>query len=413
MSFFETRTQEVDKVMDSDILSAFLGNDYMTRERALEIPTVAASVRLIGDTVSSLPIKLYRKLPNGDTEEVTDDIRTKLLNQDTGDTLSSNQMISAIVEDYYLGKGGLVYINKVRGKIKSLHYIKDCDWSYQKNFDPIFKTYTINIQGSQYQPYEFMKVLRNTKDGVVGKSIIEENPLAFSVAYNTLMFENNLVKKGGNKAGFLKVDSVLKEENLDRLKSSWNNLYSNSNTDNVVILNKGLSFETIAASSTELQLNENKESNSKEIAMLFGIPISILKGGSTSTEEDTHNFINHCIMPVINDLESALDRDLLLEKEKDTMYFAVDTTVLLRGNIKERYEAYKIAIDSGFMQIDEVRKKEDMDKLGMDFVKLGLDAVLYNTKDHSIFVPNTGQYIKMGENYTPNKESKVGETEND
>lgn len=408
--FVEKREDNVMEDTGSDILTALLNRDTMTREKALEIPTVAASIRLIADTVSSLPIKLYRKLPDGSTEEVTDDIRVKLLNQDTGDTLSPNQMRSAIIEDYFLGKGGLVYINKVRGKVKSLHYVRDVEWSYQKNYDPIFKTYTINIQGKQYQPYEFIKVLRNTKDGVTGKSVIEENSLAFNVAYNTLVFENKLIQKGGAKGGFLKSETNLAKDKIDALKEAWGNLYSNTSTDKVVVLNKGLEFQPIDATSTELQLNENKETNSRELSMLFGVPISLLKGGGgTAAVEDIKNFVSYCIVPIVNDLESALDRDLLLEKEKATMYFAVDTTALTRGDIKDRYEAYKTGLEAGFLQIDEVRKAEDLNALNMDWIKLGLEAVLYNAADNTIFVPNTGQYIKMGENIIPQEQSEGGE----
>ena len=87
-------------------------------------------------------------------------------------------------------------------------------------------------------------------------------------------------------------------------------------------------------------------------------------------------------------LEKALDRDLLLEKEKDSYFFKADTSELTKGDIKTRYEAYAVASNAGFMQIDEIRYKENQPALGLDFVKLGLQDVLYFPKTGEIYVPN-------------------------
>ena len=72
---------------------------------------------------------------------------------------------------------------------------------------------------------------------------------------------------------------------------------------------------------------------------------------------------------------------------------------MLKGDIKERFEAYKTAIDANFMQIDEVRFMEDMPALGLDWIKLGLDSVLYDVKTGKIYTPNTNQTsdLKGGE----------------
>lgn len=79
----------------------------------------------------------------------------------------------------------------------------------------------------------------------------------------------------------------------------------------------------------------------------------------------------------------------MLEKEKGEYYWAFDTRELMRGNMKDRYEAYKIALDKNFMQIDEIRKKEDLPPIGFDWITLGLDSVLYNPKTGEMYTPNT------------------------
>ena len=103
-------------------------------------------------------------------------------------------------------------------------------------------------------------------------------------------------------------------------------------------------------------------------------------------------------MPILKTIECALNRDLLLEKEKKSLYFAFDTKEIVKGDIKTRFEAYKIALDSNLMQLDEVRYLEDLEPLGLNFIKLGLQDVLFNPETKQIYNPKTNQLtnIKTG-----------------
>ncbi|MBQ2925049.1 MAG: phage portal protein, partial [Anaerotignum sp.] len=91
----------------------------------------------------------------------------------------------------------------------------------------------------------------------------------------------------------------------------------------------------------------------------------------------------------VNTIETALDNDLLQSWEKGPMFFAYDMKELTRGNMKDRFDAYAVAIEKNFMQIDEVREKEDMEPLGFNMITLGLDTVLLDPKTNKIYTPNT------------------------
>lgn len=389
--------QETGNVVESDVLlNALLGRQTITKEKALEIPTIQACINLIAGTISSLPINLYRKDKDGKVEEVRDR-RTFLLNNDTGDTLTATQFWRAILEDYYLGNGGYAYINWSGFDVRSIHYVDGVNISIQKNTDPIFKDYDILVQGKRYKPYQFFKILRKTRDGMQSRSITEDNPLIIGVVHSELVYEENLVRKGGNKRGFLKSPKKLTQAAIDALKSAFRRLYGNSD-ENVVVLNEGIEFQEASNTSVEMQLNENKKDNAIEICKLFGVPPAMVCGSGTTSgslnEKDVDNFIRTCAM-VMNDIECSLDRDLLLESEKGLFYWAFDTKELTRGNIKERYEAYKIGLEKNFLQIDEVREKEDLEPIGFKWITLGLDQVLFNPKTGQIYTPNTNALQSM------------------
>lgn len=381
--------------VDDVLLSALLGRTTLDKDVAMNIPSLNGCVEYIANSISMLPIKLYRE-KNGTVEEVKNDKRVFLLNDDTRDTLDSAQFWKAIIFDYFMGKGGYAYINRDGNEFQSIHYVDESYVSIHKGTDPIFKDYNIMVNGNTYQPYEFIKLLRKTKDGSSGKSILEDTPLILSVGYNTLKFEENLVTKGGAKKGFLMTDKKLSQEIMDKLKEAWRKLFTNSE-EKVVVLNDGLKFQEASESSVEMQLNENKQTNSSEICKILNVPESIIKG--TASETDFKNGFKLGVMPVIRIIEAALNRDFLLEREKigeEVYYWSIDTKEMLKGDIKSRYDAYKTGLDANFLQIDEVRYMEDLPEFGLDWIKLGLKDVLYNPKNGEIYTPNTGDKQNMG-----------------
>lgn len=374
--------REVDA--SDSLLRALISGTDVDKTILLQIPAVRGCLEKIAGTVCRLPIKLYRKV-DGKVEEITEDARLRLLNKETGDTLNADEFWRAMLEDYYLGRGAYAYIRKNGiGEYEGLHYVEEEKVSVLKNYDPILKSYSIMVMGKTYHPFEFLKLHRRTKDGAEGIPLWQDNPLIFSVAYNSFVFEEKLVKKGGNKRGFIEAEDRLDKGAIESIKRAWNNLYSN-NTDNVVVLNKGAKFKESSNTSVEMQLNENKASNAKDICGMFGFSSRILYG--EATEEDRKEYIN-AVMSLLNVIETALDKDLLTEREKESFYFAFDTKELTRGSLKERYEAYALGLTNNFLQIDEVRAKEDMEPLGFKWVRIGLNDVLLDVEKGIIYTPN-------------------------
>lgn len=382
---------------EDPLLQAMLGGGGISKEKALQVPTVAGGVDLIAGIVAGTPIKLYRDGP-GKAEEVKNDPRLRLLNDETGDTLNANEFWRAMVRDYYLGKGGYAYIRKEKGEFAGLHYVDEAQVAVLKNDDPIFKDFKLQVGGRAYEAYDFLKILRDTKDGAQGTPITKESGKLIEVAYESLCYELYLVKKGGNKKGFLKSAKRLDADSLKNLKDGFAKMYSNS-SDNVVVLNEGLDFQESSNTSVEMQLNENKRTNADEFSKIFHIAPGVMEG--SASDRDVASLARLAAIPLMTAIQCALNRDLLRENEKGTLYFAFDTKELLKGDMQSRFAAYKTALESNFMQIDEVRYAEDMEPMGLSWIRLGLQDVLYDPKTRQIYTPNTNQTTTMGQQALP------------
>lgn len=393
--FFRKKEKRAETVgFEDTLLRALLGGGTVTREVALQVPTVSGGIDLIANIIAGTPIKLYRE-EDGKTEEVRDDPRVRLLNDETGDTLNANEFWRAMIRDYYLGKGGYAYIQREGGRAAGLYYVEEERISIQKNTDPIFKDFDILVDGRSYRPFEFLRILRNTRDGASGVPITEESARLIETAYAALVFERNSARRGGNRRGFLKSPRRLDRESLDTLRSAFSRLYGSEGegNENFVVLNEGIEFQEASSTSVEMQLNENKAANAEEFAKIFHVSTSAMSG--KADESDVASLARLCAIPLMGVIQCALNRDLLLESEKGQFYWAFDTKELLRGDMQSRFAAYKTALEANFMQIDEVRYAEDMEPLGLTWVKLGLNDVLYDPKTQQIYTPNTNQTARV------------------
>lgn len=368
----------VDENTVSDVLlRSLLAGETISREKAMNIPAVASAVDLISSSVASMPVRLFKR-KDGAVIEVDDDDRIFMLNEDTRDSLDGFQMKKALVMDYLLDGNGYIFINKIGNNVASLNYVRDEFVAVSILDQGIFKSFSINVEGGSYKPFQFIKLLRNSRNGADGSGITEEISKALETAYRTMIYQLTMTKTNGNKRGFLKSDRRLGQEEINLLKRAWNNLYNSDNEENVVVLNNGLDFKEASATAVEMQLNETVKSLDDQIRNLFHI------------SDNFELTFKLAIYPVVKAFETALNRDLLLEKEKGKYFFTLDVKEIIRANIRERYEAYKLAKECGFMTINEMRREENMNHIdGLDVVDLGLGSVLYNIDTHEYYTPNT------------------------
>lgn len=381
-------TISTEEIVNDVLLKAMLKGERIDKDKALSLPAVSSAVDRISNTVAMIPIRLYQETIDETTGkkkviEVKDDPRINILNVDPGDTLDAFQMKKAWVQDYLLDKGGYLFIEKKKNKFISLRYVDSSYVSVEKNFDPIYKDIKYMVNGKEYETFDFISILRNTKDGGSGRSVISEVSTAIENAYQTLLYELGLVKTGGAKKGFITSQRRLGEKEIQMLKKAWANLYSNK-SENAIVLNEGMDFKEGSSTTVELQLNERKKTLQEEIDNIF------------HNKENFDDFMKEAIMPILTAIKIALNKDFLLEKEKESFYFEFDTREISRGNIKERYEAYKVASETGWISKNEIRYLEDYDSIdGLDVITLNLANVVFDTNTGKYYTPNTNAIVDM------------------
>jgi len=155
MAWWNRKKPKLIEQRDISLQDVLMGGNgdtsVISKDQAMQVPSLNGAVNLISNTVASLPIKLYKK--EGDEITCMDkDPRVKMLNVSTGDLLDGFQMKKALVEDMLIYGAGYMFINRQRNNVASLNYVSNPQVGIALlNPDPIFKSYEFIIYGAIYK----------------------------------------------------------------------------------------------------------------------------------------------------------------------------------------------------------------------------------------------------------------------
>ncbi|MBE5076528.1 phage portal protein [Anaerotignum lactatifermentans] len=378
------------RMLTMEYLSDILAGNEMTEAKAMEIPAVAASVEYIGNKVALAPVYLYSKEKDG-IRKVENDNRVHLLNEEPSNLFDSVLFRKMMVKDYLLHGVCYAYKKMVGNTITELVYVPPEQVQKTWSDNVLDRTVRYWIQGKEIPEYQLVRIMRQSDDGVNAEGILQTNKSELLLAYTQVLFGKKIMDRNGRKAGFLTVQDKLSKEAFEELKAKWPDVYSGQK-EATMVLNAGVHFNEMSSSLQEMQVVENKKYDSEKINNLFGISPAILNG--TATDEQEINTFETAVLPILAALEKGLNKYLLLEREKKDRYFHFDVDTALMGTMEKRFNVYKIGKEGGWMQIDEIRERENMKKLGLNHITLGLQDVLYDPDTKEIFIPNMAATMK-------------------
>lgn len=324
-------------------------NIYISEDVVSKIPIISESINLICGSIAQMPIYLYKE-ENLKINRKYSDYREFILNQESNDFEASFDFKYKLVQDLlYYGKS-YHYIEKQGLKIKALHrvdprtvtikeFVNDKGIIVDKEIH-----YTLNNKALITNICDFMIIEK-------GKGILNSSDLLqlFIVHDDTVKYA---FQNAALPVGILQTSGRLTENAVQRLRQSWSSLYSGSrNAGKTIILEEGLEYKSLHVNMEQLQMIEHKEQLISEIKRLFNL----------YDIKSDDEFLKRTLSPLITCIENSIDKNLLLEKEKEeNFFFRFDTRELLRPSTKEQYEVVALAVQKGLMTINEARQYLDL-----------------------------------------------------
>lgn len=246
------------------------------------------------------------------------------------------------------------------GEVVNLEVLPALEVQPKKNHETGIVDYT--WRGRLYSASELIHLRLMTIAGEI-EGLGPLQAAARSIAGALAISEYASIFTKGVPQGLLTSDQGLTQEQADVLKKEWNESVSLGN--GTAVLGKGTHFELIALKPSEMQLLDNQNFNVVQVARLFGIPARLmlapLEGSSTTyanSQQEDLQMVKWTLTAYLREIETALT-DLLPRGQ--TARFNLEG--LLRPDTLSRYQAHQIAINSGFLTINEVRAIEGLNPL--------------------------------------------------
>lgn len=347
------------------------------RSTALQLAAVYACVRVLGESVGSLPCIVYERLPEGGKRRAREHRLYNVLRHEPNPHMSS--MVYFETGQGHLALDGNTYSLIERdggGNTVAL-------WPQDPTRAEVFVNTPkgsppgvfYRFEGDVYNASEVLHVPGLGWDGLVGYSVLHVAREAIGLGLAAQGEGAEFFGEGMRPDGVLSSELNIENDQRKEMTEAWKKAHGNKRA--LAILGGGLKYERISVTPEEAQFLETRKFQVNEIARLYRIPPHMVgdldRATFSNIEHQALEFVTHTLRPWLVRWEGELNRKLLLPSERNRYRIEFLVDALLRADLKTRFEAYSLAINANkpWMSVDEIRDIENRNPLpngeGNDF----------------------------------------------
>lgn len=334
----------------------------VSEDNALTFSAVYAAVRIISETIASIPLNVYQY--DGETRVKAEGHPVQNLLAKAPNAVSSTFTFrEAMAANLVLHGNAYARIEfNNAGRPVSLTPLNPM--LVEVKIVDGEKVYKFN-QKETFLDYEILHFVGLSFNGLTGKSPLTVAREAVAIGLAAQEYGARFYSNGANTGGVITAPGRLSSEAINRLKQSWNRANGGlSNSHGTAILEEGMKYDKIGLDPEAAQFLQSRKFQVNEIARIFRLPPSYLadlENSSTraNVEQQAIQFVRDCITPYVRRMEVELNRKLFREDEANLYaYFTVEG--LMRGDLKGRYDAYATARQWGWLSVNDIRDLENL-----------------------------------------------------
>ena len=366
----------------------------VSEKTALQTTAVYACVRILAETIASLPLHTYRYSPGG-KEKAMDHPLYYLLHSEPNPEMTSFVFRETLMGHLLLwGNAYAQIIRDGRGRVLGLYPLLPSKMLVNRTDQGILY-YQYEKDGRIYflPDTDVLHIPGLGFDGLVGYSPIAMAKNAIGMAIATEEYGAKFFANGASPGGVLEHPGVVKDPG--KIRESWNAVYQGSgNAHRVAVLEEGMKFQPIGIPPEQAQFLETRKYQLNEIARIFRIPPHMIgdleKSSFSNIEQQSLEFVMYTLDPWVIRWEQAISRALFSDSEKRQYFVKFNVDGLLRGDYQSRMNGYAVGRQNGWLSANDIRELENLNRIPPE---LGGDMYLINgnmTKlaDAGIFAKN-------------------------
>ncbi|MGL4765220.1 MAG: phage portal protein [Aeromonas sp.] len=327
-------------------------------QTAMNDPTVAACVRIIAQTLSTLPIKLLKQQRvSGCGKEWVEDkssLMAHTLTMKPNPRQTMNELIEQMTAQLVLFSEAFALVkHDSNGRVLSITPFNSPKQVQviEAGDGLVYKAVTNDNHSISPQMNEVLHLRDTSLNTFAAVDKIINAKASLGLAAAATSNAESYYKQGPRVGGFVQVDGKLSDEAFNRLHKQFNEAYTGSGSSHKIgILEGNAKFQGNEYTLKNAQVLEAREASIREIAAIFGVPLELL-GIATGIGRDTNRFFyNSCLQALIKKFENRLTA--LLPRGYAVQF---DTNEFLRGEVKEAATVAKELFTTGVIGLNEAR----------------------------------------------------------
>ncbi|EML1215481.1 phage portal protein [Enterobacter hormaechei] len=337
----------------------------VTADKAIQLSAVWACVRLLSESISTLPLKIYVRQPDGSRKAATDHPAYSILCRRPNSEMTPSRFMLMVVASICLRGNAFIEKKFIANRLVSLVPLLPQNMVVKRLVTGALEyKYTENGNERVIPVKNIMHIRGFGLDGVCGMMPMNTGRDVIGSAMAVEESAAKIFEQGLQSSGFLSAENALSDEQRERLRSYMAAFTGSKNAGKIMVLEGGLKYQGVTMNPEDAQMLESRSFSIEEICRWFRVPPFMVghttkqSSWASSLEGMNLQFLTHTLRPLLVNIEQEIGRCLLDSDDEVFAEFSVEG--LLRADSAGRAAYYTSALQNGWMSRNDVRRLENM-----------------------------------------------------
>ncbi|HHA2290946.1 TPA: phage portal protein [Enterobacter ludwigii] len=337
----------------------------VTADKAIQLSAVWACVRLLSESISTLPLKIYVRQPDGSRKAATDHPAYSILCRKPNSEMTPSRFMLMVVASICLRGNAFIEKKFIANRLVSLVPLLPQNMVVKRLTSGALEyKYTENGNERVIPVKNIMHIRGFGLDGVCGMMPMKTGRDVIGSAMAVEESAAKIFEQGLQSSGFLTAEQALNDEQRERLREYMAKFTGSKNAGKIMVLEGGLKYQGVTMNPEDAQMLESRSFSIEEICRWFRVPPFMVghttkqSSWASSLEGMNLQFLTHTLRPLLVNIEQEIGRCLLDSDDEVFAEFSVEG--LLRADSVGRAAYYTSALQNGWMSRNDVRRLENM-----------------------------------------------------
>lgn len=354
-----------DKAFWQEWFGTSASGQVVTVDKALQLSAVWSCVRLLSETVSTLPLRLYERGADGGRIAATSHPLYDILTKRPNAEMTPGRFMLMVVASICLRGNAFVEKKRIGTRIVALNPLLPQLMTVKRlDSGRLEYKYTQDGRPRVISEDDLMHIRGFGLDGVCGMLPVSTGKEIFGAAISAEEAAAKVFAQGMQASGILSSDTALRPEQREQLRASLQAFMGSKNAGKIMVAEAGLKYQGITMDPEAAQMLESRAYGIEEVCRWFRVPPFMVghmdkqSSWASSVEGQNLQFLTNCLRPLLENIEQEIGRCLLDRDDRYFAEFAVEG--LLRADSQGRASYYNICLQNGWMSRNEVRRLENL-----------------------------------------------------